>query len=221
MACYPGAGLFLQDFFEALGREFPHGLDVDVAGADTAAYSDAGHARGAGGGQSGVGIFDDNALLGADAEALGGKEEALGVGFAAGDVGAVNDGAKPVFDPEESDDETGVAGCGDNGKAHAAVGEVAETLHEFTGASEQVGGGEGADFFEVIGIFSFHEEQLFFGGEAASVLAEELFETFLAADAAEGVIHLAIEGDAQFMGEAVPALVVELGGIDKHAIEVE
>jgi len=162
------------------------------------------------------GVLDHEALVGRDAEHLGGSEEKVGGGLRPLGAVAVGQSVNLARQPEAFDDGSGVLARRADGHLDAGP---AQFVEQFQGARKQVGGGDPLEEFLVVAVFPLGHLVESLGRDFS--VAEDYLEGALAGDAAQLLVDLAVEGDALLVGQALPRLVVEFGGVGHDAVEVE
>ncbi len=176
--------------------------------------ADGGHAGGGGGLDADVGVFEDEAVLGVDAQTLGGEEEGVGGGLGVSIVAGTDKGVEEIEDAEgfEGADDGFASAAGDDGEGDFAVLEV--DLFEDLGDGLEL-----MDEVVVEGLFAVGE----FGDGDGEVIAEvEFGDDGVDGAAAPGVEELFGEGGAAVLAEClVPGEEVEGHGVGDGAVAVE
>ena len=176
--------------------------------------ADRGHAGGGGGLDADVGVLEDEAMGGVDAEARGGEEEGIGGGFAALIVAGADEGVEEVEEAESFKGfDDGLAGAaGDDGEGDVAVLEV--DLFEDLGDGQEL-----VDEVVVEALLAVGE---LVDGDGEAVALIELGDDVADGHAAEGVEELLGEVSAAVLGKGLgPGDVVEGHGVGDGAVAVE
>jgi hypothetical protein len=176
------------------------------------------HAGTADGGHARLGVLDADAVVDGEVERGGGRFEDFGVGFAEREVRGIDDGVEAVGDAETLEEGGSVLGGGGEGEADARV---AESVEQFGNAGKQVVGRDVLDEALVVLVLLGGEGLFFVHVVRVGSTREDRFEGFHAGYAAQGFVGFAVEGDAEFVGERLPGLVVVLGTVGDDAVEVE
>jgi hypothetical protein len=176
--------------------------------------ADGGHAGGGGGLDADVGVFEDEAVLGVDAQALGGEEEGVGSGLGMSIVAGTDKGVEEVKDAEgfERADDGFAGAAGDDGEGDFSVLEV-DLFEDFGDGFELV------DEVVVEGLFAVSE----FGDGDGEVIAEvEFGNDGVNGSASPGIEEFLGEGGAAVLAEGlVPGEEVEGHGVSDGAVAVE
>jgi hypothetical protein len=176
--------------------------------------ADGGHAGSGGRLDADVGVLEDEALFGVDAETFGGEEEGIGGGFGVGVVAGTDEGVEEVEDSQsfQRADDRVAAAAGDDGEGDLAVLEV--DLFEDLGDGLEV-----VDEVVVEGLLAVGE---FLNGDGEVVAEVELGDYGVDGAAAPGVEELLGEGGAAVLAESfVPGEEVEGHGVGDGAVAVE
>ena len=173
---------------------------------------------GEGGFDACVGVFDDDAEMGVDADGGGGVEEDVGRGFAVLDVGGGGDGVEERGEACQFHDEIDIGAVGGGTDGAGDVG-VAEGGEERADAGERFDAG-GADGVAVEG-FLAEPEGRDGGGVAGGGPWCEVRDDAVVAHAEGGFEEAGREWLAEFGGEEVPCGFVSGVGVDDDAVPVE
>jgi hypothetical protein len=174
---------------------------------------DGGHAGGGGGLDAEVGVFEDEAVLGGDAQALGGEEVGLGVGFGVGVVAGADEGVEEVEEVEgfQGFDDGLVGAAGDDCKGNLSV----HSLDVFKDL------GDGLELRKEVVVEGLLAVGDLLDGHGEVVLAVEGFDGLVGGHAAPGVEEELGEGTV-VLGEGLgPGDVVEWHGVGDGAVTVE
>ena len=175
---------------------------------------DGGHAGGGGGLDADVGVLEDEAVFGVDAEALGGEEEGVGGGLGVGVVAGTDEGVEEVEDAEgfqRSDD--GLAGAaGDYGEGDVAVLEV-DLFEDF---------GDGLKLVDEVVVEALFAVGELFDGDGEVVAEVEFGDDGVYGAATPGVEEVFGEGGAAVLVEGLgPGDEVDGHGVGDGAVAVE
>jgi hypothetical protein len=161
-----------------------------------------------------VGVLEDEAVFGVDAEAGGGEEEGVGGGLAALIIARADEGVEEVEEAEgfEGSDDRFTGATRDDGEGDVAVLEV-DLLEHF---------GDGLELVDEVVVEALLAMGKFIDGNGEAVALIELCDDVTDGHATERVEKFLGEVGAAVLGERLaPGDVVERHGVGDGAVAVE
>ncbi len=174
---------------------------------------DRGHARGLGGGDAEVSIFEDEAIGWVNAQSFGGQQVRLGVRFGTGVIFGADKNFEAVEKAElRKGALDGVAtAAGDDGEGNAAMG-IFDVLEHF---------GDGGELRQSLMEIALLDFSCFGDGEGEALGLAQVGQDLLHWAPAPGVEKLFGKLAVQSIERAPPSEVVERHGIHDGAVAVE
>ena len=135
-----------------------------------------------------------------------------------GDLVAIGHCVEVTVQPDLPQDDGGVPAGGTNGDLHAALFEHLQRGH---GSGQHGVRRQLLDQLHIVAVFAGGHFHLLLLGVGLRRLFQNDLQTGHTAHAPQTLVHLAVKGNAFFVGHALPSQIVTIIGGDDHAVQIE